>query len=549
MALSEFDYALLSALAYSDEFNTDLLLTSDSWRDSDTLQDYITNQLENGGDLCIPPDDGRWITEEEWRAMLAAAAESEGLSGFVIVSVETNPHDGSEMVYLENEAGGEGCFVFEGTSTPEGWYQDGLILAPGYTESQQYAIDWAKGIMDANEAAGKFFDYSGGGQSKGGSQAAAVTREDPRISACYSFDGPGDDREHPEDPRIRCINNENDFVSALLFPTGKEVLLRSRSDDPRHASADGLGAHSPSNLFSFSYDEDGVLVCDGLADDVTDEGGAWYRELIRTVSQVAGRYDNRSRTLLANEVGILLWIMMNGEMSMWQKIPAALGTLVTMPSATELLVAAVAAGVAEYGLKKIADLLASLLDEAHRALAAAFITMAGAVRYAGARLSDAATAAAGIFASFVELPWNQIRAWVLDAIQGARGLYKSIGSHAGRPRAAAPGLSSSGSKVYDFSPARLEELRAAHERLMSMRLDSRPNWESRYGGAAFMGRLSLDPVQERIAGALEAERSAGEEIVEKASEAFRRAEAEDRRYAGELASMASAARSAAALLA
>lgn len=191
-----------------------------------------------------------------------------------------------------------------------------------------------------------------------------------------------------------------------------------------------------------------------------------------------------------------------------------------------------------------------ITEEEWRAmLAAAFITMAGAVRYAGARLSDAATAAAGIFASFVELPWNQIRAWVLDAIQGARGLYKSIGPHAGRPRAAAPGLSSSGSKVYDFSPARLEELRAAHEHLMSMRLDSRPNWESRYGGAAFMGRLSLDPVQERIAGALEAERSAGEEVVEKASEAFRRAEAEDRRYAGELASMASAARSAAALLA
>jgi|GEM_PF-5886419 len=334
MALSELDHALLSAIAYAGNI--------DEWPEDHDLQAYIQDQLENDGDLCIPPDDGRWITEEEWRAMLAAAAESEGLSGFVIVSVETNLHDGSEMIYLENEASGEGCFVFEGTSTPEGWYQDGLILAPGYTESQQYAIDWAKGIMDANEAAGKFFDYSGGGQSKGGSQAAAVTREDPRISVCYSFDGPGDDREHPEDPRIRCINNENGFVSALLFPTGKEVLLRSRSDDPRHASADGLGAHSPSNLFSFSYDEDGVLVCDGLADDVTDEGGAWYRELIRAVSQAAGRYGDRSRTLLATEAGRLLWIVMNGGMSVWQKIPAVLGTLVTMPVATGLLVVAIA---------------------------------------------------------------------------------------------------------------------------------------------------------------------------------------------------------------
>lgn len=548
MALTEFDHALLSAIAYSNEFN-DKAASPNRWENGVYLQDYIIDQLNRDGPLCRPPLGGQ-ITEDEWRAILTAATQSEGLKGFEIASVETNPDDGSEMIYLENQASGEGCFVFEGTCTPKGWFQDGSILAFGDTDSQRHAVEWAQGIMDANDRDGKRYHYEGGGHSKGGSQMSALTRNDPRIAAAYSFDGPGDDREHPADTRIHCINNENDFISSLLFPSGGETLLRSHSDDPSHLGPDGAeGVHSPANLFNFSYDENGVLVCTGLGSDVTSEGGAWYRGLIRTMSQVAGSLPISSRDVLAREVGLLLEVWMDDGLSLGQKISHTLEIVVDMKQTMPLILATVFVGVMAYGAKRIMDLLVFLLGEDGKPLADALLVMARAINYVGEQLMGAVTVAAGIISSLVDQAWDQVCAWASAAIEGARDLYGAITSFfEGLVRAIFGNLSGN-AKIYDFSSSRLEELHRTYERLLSMGSTGLPNWTGRYGGATFMKRLSLDFAQAQIISAVGNERSVGEEVISKASEVFGLAEAEDRRYSRELSSVASAVNSATILLA
>ena len=556
MALDVLDYALLSTIAYSDDVEHWPEDSGDQDQAND-FQGYIQEQVGDRGDLYENP----WIDEEtgadtfmttdEWQATVCAAADSEGLSGFQVGYVNKNPFDGSEMIYLYNEETGEACFVFEGTSSSRGWFEDGRILAPGDTISQSYAIAWAKSIMDANDAEGKDFTYSACGHSKGGSQAVALTLSDPCISACYSFDGPGDDVEREEDARVHCYNNENDPVSPVLFPCGKETLLRGMSPDPNHAK--GIdGAHSPSNLYNYEYevDEKGnrVLVLKGLGEDVTSEGGAWYRRVIRWVTQYLGQTGDM-REPMSVVAGLILKTVMNDKLKPNDKIRGVIEIVISHPLATVLLLGTVITSLAVYGVKRTTELLVSFLNKASGMVIDALITLGQAVEWAGEQLSAAIDYVTGVIASFVTDTWDKITSWVSGAIDWGKKFVKDAAGFFENLGKAIVGLFGGGPKVYDFSSHRIDQLKGVLERARAVDCLNPFSWDGLYAGAAFMARLSLGSAQSLLRSVVLNEWDVAGDVITKVSGAFELAFNEDKRYSGELTNAASGVRSAAAMLA
>lgn len=328
-----FDCTLLSIISYSgvfDEWNN-----ARSHRDDLTLQEFIKRELNKGShsSLCRLNAGEKYMTQDEWLAVLRAASQSKTLSGYRIADVTKNPYDGSDLIYLEKTKGGktEGIFVCEGTVTAKGWFEDFMLLASGDTASQIYAAHWARSIAKSHK--GHNVSYISTGHSKGGSQAVAIARAIDEVEHVYAFDSPGDDLNKAADrTRIDYIANGNDFISAVLKCLGRETLVRGHSDDPNHYSG-WDSSHGPINLLNFSYDKNGVLVCTGLGEDVTSEGGAYYRKLLKLASYAAAM--NPQKNVIALILGAVLWGAQGGLASLADKVKSFLGLFNTRLNASK----------------------------------------------------------------------------------------------------------------------------------------------------------------------------------------------------------------------